>query len=58
MLLSELRDVYFEEPASAQKVLAVLRAKQTAQELPEVAEVCYLQTECFCLYAYPCASVA
>ena len=45
LLLSELHDAYFKEPAHAQKVLAKLRDKQTTQTLPEVAEVCYLEAK-------------
>lgn len=41
ILLSELRDAYFKEPLHAQKVLALLRLKQSAQRLSEVADVCY-----------------
>lgn len=58
VLLSELHDAYFREPAHAQRVLAQLRFKQSAQTLVDVEEVCYLfTTRSFCLHACTCANV-
>lgn len=61
MLLSELHDAYFKDPAHAQEVLAELRVTRPAKTLPEVAEVCYLQSKIQflspCLH-FECGSVA